>query len=992
MEEPSPNPSAPPSASSPRAGLWAGLLALALVLVPGSSRSGDPPTRVGGGGAEDTDTDAPGEPQAGGRGELRVSLSGLGQDSLPQGSHLWLEGSEGVTRRPLAGAPPVVVSGLPEGPFALYVHVPGFVLLHQDVELVADARLDVHHALAPAALARVHVEARDAAEREAGGIPLTAMHAFAVLPGRQAPRFPARPDGDALLLATLPPDTDVVLYVSAPGHERAQLELHTPAAGEAVELTVSLSLAAQLAGVVVDTAGAPVPRARVVLAGSGVWPPRELETDAMGRFAWPQVPAGVYELRAAHGDLVGRPRGGIVVGEREPTPFVRLMLTPGAVLTGVVHDSLGAPIVDAEVLALEEAISLLPRAASTGAAGDFRMTGLLPQEHVVRVSAEGFVPREVEHDPRFGPIDVELQRAASIAGRVLDHLGHPVAGAGVEVLDDSAHPVMHFADLFTVQRAGPVPLASDGALGVTLGDIPPIPLDVHGGTRQLTGQAVTDATGAFLVTGVSPGRVRMRVTADGFAPLSTQPLTLRPGEEREGVILELQPGTLIDGRVVDAGDYPVANVLVELRIPGQDAETTMTAGDGTFTFQAGRGNVVLTASAAALPAVRSRVTLGDVERQEVVLRLSATLHTLRGRVFDRDDLPVAGATLRLESLSARYPHQRVVVAAEDGSFELSGLPPPPYRLVVSHEALADEELDVVATDDELRIVLLPAGTLRGTVVDDLGPAGDVEITLHRDGRPLRHAYTDEEGRFVFERIGVARYTLQLRSPVHLPAQADAVLVLRRGEVLAYVDEVALTRGAHVSGTVVDVLGEPALGAEVTVGNDWSASVSVDDTGAFVLGPVAAGDLVVTARHPQAGTGTTRRPVRVDVGELVQDAYIRLGGRVPLPDPEVEAEVRPEDPDAEAGSGQRVTGVAIAVALGEREVEVSAVVDGSRAARAGLRVGDQLIEVDDVPVNSPAEARSLLRGAEGVPAILRIRRARRDRIVTVPRERYTQPDE
>ena len=92
------------------------------------------------------------------------------------------------------------------------------------------------------------------------------------------------------------------------------------------------------------------------------------------------------------------------------------------------------------------------------------------------------------------------------------------------------------------------------------------------------------------------------------------------------------------------------------------------------------------------------------------------------------------------------------------------------------------------------------------------------------------------------------------------------------------------------------------------------------------------------------------------------------------------------------TGQRVTGVAIAVALGEREVEVSAVVDGSRAARAGLRVGDQLIEVDDVPVNSPAEARSLLRGAEGVPAILRIRRARRDRIVTVPRERYTQPDE
>ena len=152
----------------------------------------------------------------------------------------------------------------------------------------------------------------------------------------------------------------------------------------------------------------------------------------------------------------------------------------------------------------------------------------------------------------------------------------------------------------------------------------------------------------------------------------------------------------------------------------------------------------------------------------------------------------------------------------------------------------------------------------------------------------------------------------------------------------------------------------------------------------------AGDLMLMARHPGAGTGSTSRPVRVDAGELVQDAYIRLSGRVPLPGEDTASEVRPEDPDSEAGEGQRVTGVAIAVGMGDREVEVTAVVSGSRAARAGLRVGDELIEIDDMPVNSAGEARSMLRGAEGVPAILRIRRARQERVIHVARERYTQP--
>lgn len=985
---------AAPSARSdtPRVGTWVGLLALVLVLVPGSSAllTELAPLPV----EETPDGALPGQPGDDERGdaELVVRLDATLFAELPEGAFITLHGDDVALRRAMRGAVPVHLTNLPAGTFTLTLHVPGFVATSQEVTLESGTSIDATSDLAPAARARIHVEGRETSERQGTPLPLDDISVFAVPPGRQHPRFVAHVEGDVLVFDTLPPDTDLVLYATAPGYERSQQELRSPAAGSEIAASIALAIAAQLAGVVVDPSGAPVGDARVVLAGSGVWPPREVETDASGRFAWPNVPAGIYELRASHGNWVGTPRGGIVVGRHAPTPFVRLQLMQGAVLTGVVHDEAGAPLPDAEILVLEEAISLLPRAATSGATGAFTVVGLLPQEHVVRVFAEGFVPFQGEHDPREGPLEVTLQRAASLAGRVIDSYGHPVAGALVEVVDDAPHASLNFADLFAVQRRGPVPLTSDGALGVTLGEIPPIPLDVSAVAHTLTGQAVTEANGAFVVTGITPGRVRLRVSAPSYAPLSTQPFTLRPGEDREGVELVLQPGTLIEGRVVDASNFPVANVIVELRMPGHPQESTMSASDGTFTFQAGRGDVTLTASPPALPAVRVRVALEDVERQEVTLRLTATLHTLRGRVFDLDELPVAGATLRLESLSARFPHHRVMVAADDGSFEMTGLPPPPYRVVVTHEELADEELDVTTTADDLEVVLLPAGTLRGTVVDDIGPAPEVEVVLYRDGRPRQQAYTDIEGRFVFERIGVGDYTLQLSSVTHLPAEATASLVLRRGEVIAYVDEITLTRGAHISGLVVDMLGEAAVGAEVAVGPDpdWSRAARVNDAGEFVLGPVLAGDLMLMARHPTAGTGNTTRPVRVDAGELVQDAYIRLSGRVPLPNEEGTTELRAEDPEQDGGAGQRVTGVAIALAMGAREVEVSAVVEGSRAARSGLRVGDQLIEIDDMPVNSPGEARSMLRGAEGVAAILRIRRGRQERLIQVVRERYSQP--
>ena len=81
------------------------------------------------------------------------------------------------------------------------------------------------------------------------------------------------------------------------------------------------------------------------------------------------------------------------------------------------------------------------------------------------------------------------------------------------------------------------------------------------------------------------------------------------------------------------------------------------------------------------------------------------------------------------------------------------------------------------------------------------------------------------------------------------------------------------------------------------------------------------------------------------------------------------------------------GVAIRVERSGEDVVITAVAAGSRAARAGLRVGDLLLRLDGEDVLSAGTARSILRGSEGSVRVEVGRGQRRVRR-TVAREDYT----
>ncbi|HEX2253275.1 MAG TPA: carboxypeptidase-like regulatory domain-containing protein [Thermoanaerobaculia bacterium] len=155
---------------------------------------------------------------------------------------------------------------------------------------------------------------------------------------------------------------------------------------------------------------------------------------------------------------------------------------------------------------------------------------------------------ELEAPPPF--VECPLIRAATVAGRVVDGEGEPVAGA-----------------VLVARAAEPRPARDPGLRP------PPHP------------RAATDHEGRVELPELPPGAHRLTLAAPGFT-VRDLAVELAPGETRDLGELALAPGVEVAGEVVDAGGAgPVAGVrLVALDPPG--AVDATTGADGAFGFAA----------------------------------------------------------------------------------------------------------------------------------------------------------------------------------------------------------------------------------------------------------------------------------------------------------------------------------------------------------------------------------------------------------------------
>lgn len=135
--------------------------------------------------------------------------------------------------------------------------------------------------------------------------------------------------------------------------------------------------------------------------------------------------------------------------------------------------------------------------------------------------------------------DLVLQRACSVAGRLEDESGRPIAGS---VLAGPAP--LPGEDPDRLRRQGP-------GYDANAGHVPTVPVG---------------ADGSFSIADVEPGALRVWGTAEGRGWVSSEPLELASGERREGLVLRLAPLVRSDsivGRVFAPDGTPVAKARID---------------------------------------------------------------------------------------------------------------------------------------------------------------------------------------------------------------------------------------------------------------------------------------------------------------------------------------------------------------------------------------------------------------------------------------------
>ncbi|HEX6810372.1 MAG TPA: carboxypeptidase regulatory-like domain-containing protein [Planctomycetota bacterium] len=607
------------------------------------------------------------------------------------------------------------------------------------------------------------------------------------------------PDGVCRLRGLATERTSVEATAKARVTATATVELR--ADGEAQQLRLELGEGGKVTGIVTAADGAPLADARVAhwpgadvpllgdmasqlgddqlagVAATGV------RTDAEGLFQLTGLADdGTFVVVAAHPDHAAGHRKGVRMGDRD----VKIALQPLGGLRGRVLAAADQKPLPAFTVALLRTSFLVLRTPvrqqifDAAADGAFELGRIAPGDYTLQISADGFSEAQQSVSIGAGTTDagaVSLSRAAVITGVVHDEQGQPVRAALVR------------------RRQG------------AMADNPMLAMFGGGGLS-----AYTDAQGRFRLEPLAPGKLQLLATAEGFASGRSERVTVEAGQVLEGVVIRLDHGGSIRGRLlVGPGQQPDEFLLTAQEQTTQSTRAATPASDGTFHFEnlePGQHTVQ------AMPASLMR-SLGSNEwRPGQSMRMGEMFQKITDQVVSQRCAVRAGETAEVTldatevATGARWivrvevggrPFDGGLIEAtaiEDGRMRtamllggtasFTGIVPGPHRLQVrgglTMTAIGPpQDAAFPANTAEHHTTLsLPGGELRGRVVDAATghPLRTAVVRLLHEGHTERDdslgvALTDAAGEFCFTGLGEGTYGLIAADPLHTGPESAA---------------------------------------------------------------------------------------------------------------------------------------------------------------------------------------------------------------------------
>lgn len=574
-------------------------------------------------------------------------------------------------------------------------------------------------------------------------------------------------------------------------------------------------------------------------------PERTVKTEDDGSFAFDKLLARRYELSARKGALYGGPVTARLTKTSDP---VVLHLKEGATLELTVVDADGRkPIAGAKA----ELGRTTTRTATAGSDGVAKVTGIGPGWFRLEVSAPGYgsVSRYTELSGAAGTVEkqtVALHRGVPVSGTVVDSSGKPIAGA--KVLAESASA--SFLD----------------------------------GREE---EVETDAKGRWKIGALATGSYRFSARHHEHAPGTSDLVTLssRSGG-REGVVIALEAGARISGKVVDKAGNPVSGAAVRVAVAAgsfrsNGVRQVYCDDQGAFEMK-GLPRAKLSAVAIHQNASSSvlEIDLTDKAAKPDVELLLDLDGVISGVVVDGAGEPIAEARVSAfpKNFMASLRDWRLrgtlaEVADQEGKFTLRGVDKITYTVTASRPGSARPKLyfggdaksgaaDAKAGDKDVKIVLEKPGSIVGTVAFEDGKVPET-FAIARGWSPPT-PFVGTKGKFELTDVPAGKHRLRITGPGIL-ANEKKRIELKPGEKLD-VGNIKLEKGRSVRGRVLDAAGTPVAGAKVSAGmflvGDGTGfsnrmmgggkEATTKDDGSYVLYGVGEREIAIVADHGTRG--------------------------------------------------------------------------------------------------------------------------------------------
>ena len=569
----------------------------------------------------------------------------------------------------------------------------------------------------------------------------------------------------------------VAIKAQANGFGTSQQTAVIPASpGAEIKVSITLATGVTVRGVVVNPQGEPVAGAHVSARRQGLFTfarnDDKVTTDNNGAFELTGVNLGKTQFRARHRDYA--PAQSEVINVTDEITALKLSLIDGASVKGRVISKDRQPVAWARVSLRVKASSGFGRRQLRGTTTDdqgiFEMKGLPRQKVNVLGSSETAASEIIELDleakPKTDNLEIILGVTGTIGGMVVDSSGEPLAETQVVLYPDWS------SGKFDSERAA-----------------------LRGGSH-----ATTDGEGHFVFSGLAQGSYMLKPTNDPNNTLlwQTEGTRAHTGDSQVRLVLA-SPGK-VRGTVVSETGKAITNFTVTVGFPPGNP---VVDSQGTFELdQIPPGKYDVKISGAEFGAT----TVADVEVRVGETTDLGTVRvikgrTIKGRVVKAGDgvgnatvlvgqrLIGTGESLSLSRDSTMDEMMKIRRATTDdnGYFRIRGTSSKAMVIAAEHpDTGRSRPLQIAKGPDdiELKLELVPTGTVKGHVSKGDKPAANVAIvaTPSEARMQLVTGQADDKGNYVLDRLAVGQYEVSAFFGAQFQSRAvTRKIVIKAGE-------------------------------------------------------------------------------------------------------------------------------------------------------------------------------------------------------------------